>query len=322
MSRCKVFTMTSEGRETGVAKHSWFGGFLARVVVPGYIAAGAVMKFLTGSPADLPDVVRRLAGTDAASLYQVFLMVVCTELVLAALLVMHRRWASVLAALSLTVFCVVLVIQIAQGGTSCGCFGAVKVSPWAMLGIDAVLLALVVIFRRKPLAPDISSWRWVWITMVSAGLIVAVFGAERRGWQGRYSGTYTLDTHTWMGRSWETLNVFNFTPSAPDGRTYSPATFTEDRQVWVFYRRTCPHCHETIKKLAEQKASEAVKSRLVVVDLPYEAGVEERYGMTPREAPCEDCTKLRAVDGTGYTATVPVVVTFVRGVVTDVRVGN
>ncbi|MBX9736171.1 MAG: hypothetical protein K2X32_04530, partial [Phycisphaerales bacterium] len=86
------------------------------------------------------------------------------------------------------------------------------------------------------------------------------------------------------------------------------------------YRRTCPHCFDTIQALSEAKQD--VKTRLVVVDLPMLPGVEEALKMQPFEAPCSACDKLRLIEGIQYEAPVPVVVTFQRGVVIDIRVGK
>jgi hypothetical protein len=295
--------------------------WLVRFIVPLWILTGAGFKYLAGSVSDLPPIYRFMPGAkDPGVLQQAFLITVAIELLIVVLLLTHRRYARALAIGVLSVFCVVLIDALAFGSASCGCFGSVKVSPWVMLGIDVALLAGAIFLPGAKAIPDIGNRRWIVITLLSAALIVAVFGGVDRGYQGRFSSAQTLDLHRWMGRSWEQLAIFNFTPRAADGRLYSPATFPEDRQIWVFYRRTCPHCFDTIQALSEAKQD--VKTRLVVVDLPMMPGVEEALKMQPFEAPCSACDKLRLIEGIQYEAPVPVVVTFQRGVVIDIRVGK
>lgn len=295
--------------------------WLVRLVIPAYIAGGALLKFASGTTADLPPIMRYLPGTqDPGKLYQILLLVISAELVLAVLLALHQRWARPLAIFALTVFAGVLVHAIASGATSCGCLGSLRVSPWVMLAIDLALLVGATFLRRHAAVAEPSTARWLLMTVISGVFITMVFYGAAAGYQGRWSRSVVLDTHRWVGRNWDQLSIFNWTPRATDGRPASPATYPEDHQVWVFYRRTCPHCFQTIKSLADQPTGP--KRRLVVVDLPYPAGFEERNNMSSFEPPCTDCTKLRADEGREYAADVPIVVTFERGVVVQVQIGD
>ncbi len=295
--------------------------WLVRFIVPLWILAGSAFKYLAGSVADLPPIYAYIPGMSNPSvLQQAFLITVALELVIVVMLLLHRRYARPLAIGVLAAFCVVILHAMLSGATSCGCFGSVKISPWVVLGVDVVLLAGALFLPRAKRIPDISTSRWLVITALSALVIAGVFAGVHRGYQGRYSTAQTLDLYRWQGQPWDRLAIFNFTPRAPDGRSYSPATFPEDRQTWVFYRRTCPHCYDVIKALSEAKQD--VRTRLVVVDMPLQPGVEEALKLQPFEAPCTECDKLRLIDGPQYDAPVPVIVTFQRGVVTDVRIGR
>ncbi|CAN5866591.1 hypothetical protein BH11PLA1_BH11PLA1_10390 [soil metagenome] len=300
--------------------------WLVRFIVPAYIAFGAVMKYATGSAADLPAAARLIPGSrDLGVLQQVFLISICLELTVVVLLLLHRRWARPLAIVVLAGFAAILIYQLALNAGNCGCFGSSRVSPWMVLGIDGVLLLGAAFLPAARRIPDISFVRWMIITALSGLLIATVFAGVNKGWQGRWSTAQHLDAHRWQGRTWQQIPMFAYTPRAADQRPASPATYPEDHQTWVFYRRTCPHCYDTIQALSaehEQARKSGVKERLVVVDLPYPDGFEEANGMTPREAPCTDCTKLVALPGTEYKAAVPLVVTFERGVVTGVKLGQ
>ena len=108
-----------------------------------WVLTGAIIKIGWGTPADLPGVIRGLASSERGQDI-LFMSVVAVETLIGvtALIAPRLGWPAIVSAL--TVFCGVLVKQIADGETSCGCFGsAVVVPPWLMLGIDGALLAIL-----------------------------------------------------------------------------------------------------------------------------------------------------------------------------------
>ena len=70
------------------------------------------------------------------------------------------RWIGVAM---LTAFVPVLVGDLLLGASSCGCFGAVKVSPWVTLVMDVTFfLGLLLLGRREPrlaLTPNLPTSR-------------------------------------------------------------------------------------------------------------------------------------------------------------------
>lgn len=295
--------------------------WLVRLVLPAYLISGAAMKFLTGSPSSLPVLIRKLDGSGLPlNQLLLFLVVVCIELTLGFFLLLHRRWAWPLGVIVLIALTGVAAHQTFSGEATCGCFGSFFVPSWATLAIDAALLVLAMVLPRAKWPADISSARWVAIMLTTAGALALVYFAHQSGYQGKFSSRYIARAETWQGRKWDALDIFDRLPMAPDSRVFSPATFPEDDQVWVFYRRTCPHCDVAIRELLGETLTG--KRRVVLVDLPYPKGFEEANGMTPFPIDCPDCEKLRALDGIEYDVRVPMIIRFNRGIVVGITLGT
>jgi len=113
-----------------------------------WILGVALIKLVAGSPADIPIFIRENPLSQALGEQLNFQLIVATELAfsLVALLVPRIGWWLVSALL--TVFVGVLLKLIAEGSTSCGCFGgAISLSPYAMLAIDGSLFAFLLFTR-------------------------------------------------------------------------------------------------------------------------------------------------------------------------------
>src|SRR5262245_56227487 len=103
-------------------------------LVAAWVITGASYKLFSGSPNDLPPVVREfILGPDLT-----FRLAIAIELSIAltAILWPHVGWK--LLALQLAVFLAILVQLMASGEASCGCFGSkVTIKPVTMFLIDA-----------------------------------------------------------------------------------------------------------------------------------------------------------------------------------------
>lgn len=125
------------------------GGGLAAACVRAaalWVAFVATVKLLKGSPNDLPRVVQNFIDMDLGLKFQV---VVAIELAVVVLALLRPRWAWPFLVGMFALFVGLLAKLIADGETSCGCFGgAIKVPPVAMLAIDG--LCLVAILATRP----------------------------------------------------------------------------------------------------------------------------------------------------------------------------
>lgn len=212
-----------------------------------WILAGCLLKAFLGTPADLPEIVRRaplpLGTTFALALgIEAFIG-------LATLLRPGRAWP--LAELLLIAFSVVLVTQITAGAHSCGCFGpTIPVPPWLMLALDLVFTVLLFISCPWRLA---RGGRTDWI-VAGAAIVFAValpLAANREAAPGG-AGTPTglrrwteLDVAKWTGKKIRETDLAKWTDltDARDG-------------VWLIYRDSCEVCAECLVRMAAIEVGE------------------------------------------------------------------
>ena len=113
-----------------------------------WILGVASIKLLAGSPADIPIFIRENPIGNALGEQLTFQLIVATEVSFSLIALRSPRIGWWLMSALLTVFVGVLLKLIGEGATSCGCFGgAVKLSPFAMLGIDGTLFAFLLFTR-------------------------------------------------------------------------------------------------------------------------------------------------------------------------------
>lgn len=138
------------------------GVVLTRLVVPGWILAGAFFKYQSADPRLLPSKTvlpltpEWLPTDDPLAAWLAIL--ITAELFLALVMLLLPCLARLTAAVTLGVFCAVLLGEMVQGNlANCGCLGASSPPPWVMLAIDLTLLAGVLFIfppaRRRTTKP-------------------------------------------------------------------------------------------------------------------------------------------------------------------------
>jgi len=142
------------------------GSIVCRGLVPLWLATGAAIKLAERSPMLMPSPVRdglkAVAGAlgrgseaeFAAFLDQALRVIVAGEFILAAAMIALPALSRRIAIPVLSLFVVILLMVVARGEASCGCFGSKGPSPAVVLAGDALLLALAVGLR--PLAPQMT----------------------------------------------------------------------------------------------------------------------------------------------------------------------
>jgi hypothetical protein len=116
------------------------------VAVPAcWLIAGGATKLLLATPGDLPGLVREATPF---GLETTFRLAVGVELAVGLAALLRPRAFAPLVGLLLVGFGAVLGAQVAEGATSCGCFGGrLHVPPLLMAGLDAGMLALLLAGR-------------------------------------------------------------------------------------------------------------------------------------------------------------------------------
>ena len=250
--------MTSGFESSGIAKA---GGAvavtLARVVVPLWLLAGAVLKLVDASPSHLPVALIQWMGALGVDLAFVLRFSIAVELVVVGVMWLLPRLARPVGIAMLVSFLPVLIGDVALGASSCGCFGPVQVHPGVTLAMDlGFLLGLWLLGRRveRLATPASLPTR----NVVAAGVwglasVALAFGLTTGGGSpapaaeaaseavaaaaaGPVEGYYLPRYADWIGKAWSELPIAGWIVGAPPDLDVGP-------RLVLFYRKDCEHCH-------------------------------------------------------------------------------
>ena len=239
-----------------------------------WVLAGAVMKLLWGSAADLPKLIRDLPIDSLIT----FRVAVAAELSIALLALLRPRWSWLLVLVLLVIFNVTLVYQVVEGETSCGCFGRkFDVAPEIVLGIDVVLLVLLLLSRPWTSPGSDATGGFLAIAVV-AGAVVLPWVLDREVQNPDEVGGGGLPAHVHLDmESWKGERV-----AATRLGPWIKGEELPGSALWVLYRDSCPVCADILSWLATMEDGER---ELVLVRLPdREPGEAKKVGTKPQGA--------------------------------------
>ncbi len=349
----------------GPPRAAWAGqlGFvLARLAVPAWVATGATFKLVERNPLLLPkplfDLVRAGDGTLGMAglewLDFALRSFVAIEFVLVAIMVFMPGLARRAALLILGIFIATLLAlivplwasegfgKVLQG--SCGCFGESGPNPVLMLGADAVLFVLVLLFpppqpitsatapHSVGLARGASLAALVGLALAITSFLVPARGtilvdppvmpAPAPGEDETAPSPPAVPTAT-QAAPWpampSTMQAFYMPEfadwvgtrlgSQPEAALIMPAPPVDIQHgVWniVFYREDCDHCHE----LLGSYFSPAVRHPTLCIAIP------DTEPDAALEMPCEECQLRSLAKGPQYVLSTPVLLRLEDGIVT------
>jgi len=297
---------------------------LARVVVPLWLATGAVLKLMDLSPAHLPAAIIKWFGGNGIDLLFVLRLSIAAELIVAGVMVLLPPLARWIGVAMLATFLPVLIGDLALGASSCGCYGAIEVNPWVTLVIDVTfLLGLLILGRREPrlaMTRDLPTLKVLIAGVWSLLCVVVAFGlsapaATVNGGSEDGSvevgsgvarampanGYYMPQYQDWIGRQFRELEVASWTMNLPDD-------LENGLQYIIFYRKDCEHCHE----LMELYFSGSLDTPATAIAVP------ERGGFPTENLQAFDCPECRLAElpaGIDWFLQTPVLVRLLDGVV-------
>jgi hypothetical protein len=296
---------------------------LAWVVVPLWLAAGAVLKLVELSPAHLPAAVIKWCGAFGFDLMFVLRFSIAGELIVAGVMVLLPSLARWVGVAMLTAFVPVLIGDLALGASSCGCFGSVTVNPWVTLVTDVTFLFVLLVFGRRdprleitrhlPTSRVFIAGAWILLSVfVAFGLKAptpvadAANNASNAATIGAAQalpaeGYYIPQYGDWIGRPFRELDVASWVSKLPDDIDFGP-------QYVIFYRKDCEHCHE----LMEVYFSGSLEKPTTAIAVPERDGFPTE-NLQPFA--CPDCRVAELPAGIDWFLQTPVLVRLMDGVV-------
>ena len=300
------------------------GGFIAvvfaRVLVPLWLGAGAVLKLMDLSPAHLPAALIKWCGEAGMDLMFVLRFSIASELIVVGVMVLLAPLARWIGIAVLLTFIPVLIGDLALGASSCGCFGAVKVSPWVTLVTDVTfLIGLVFLGRREPRLALTRVLSTPWVLAAGAWSLLSValaFGiaapvtntdggsasvAGNSGPPLPADGYYMPQYPDWIGQPFNQLDVAFWAGNLPDDLDFGS-------QYVIFYRKDCEHCHE----LMEIHFSGSLEHPTTAIAVPERDGFPTE-NLQPFN--CPECRLAELPAGIDWFFQTPVLVRLTDGVV-------
>ncbi len=295
---------------------------LARVVIPLWFFAGAVLKLVDLSPTHLPAVVISWAGWLGVDLMFVLRYSIAVELVVVVVMVLMAPLARLTGLLMLAAFMPVLAGDILMGASSCGCFGALKVNPWITLVMDVTFFVLLAILGRgEPRLrwrPSVDAARVAAAGFLCLVSVAIAFGlrapAPPPNGNGKTApdpanvvaqlpsdGYYLPEYQTWVGRPFRDLELAAWIRDLPPD-------LESGQQYVMFYRKDCEHCHE----LMEIHFAGEAPAPTTVVAVPERDGwpTENLQGL-----PCGSCRQAELPMGVDWFIKTPALVRLSNGIV-------
>ncbi|MBG85130.1 MAG: hypothetical protein CMJ40_11375 [Phycisphaerae bacterium] len=326
------------------------GTLVVRVVVPAWILAGVLLKFGSRDPALMPKQFRGIAHGMSLDLKTTLAIVLIIEICAIAVMLFNRNWSRLTALLMLSVFVIVLAMELITGNmTNCGCLGSYSPPPWVMLLIDCVLLLLVITMNPSPLgmkcmtrlgniqafvmAAVASTIAVIWVLdkPVVAGSTLPAPTAEavvNDGDESIVTGNISTEkevygdaasTDTTPARDWYELDTTDWVGQNVmdiDLVKYTrglPDDLEQGEQYLIYYSRTCDHCQMLLE--FHFGFGSPVPTTLVAVPENQEGFATE--GLL--ENPCLDCRLAELPPGVNWIMTPPVVMALRDGEVICVK---
>lgn len=310
--------MTNSGGRPAGRLRSAIAVLVARVAIPLWLGAGAVLKLVDGSPSNLPAALVKWLGGIGVDLRFVLELSIAAELVVAGVMVLVPGLARPVGIAMLAAFVPVLIGDLALGASSCGCFGAVQVPPWVTLATDVAFLVCLVVVARGVAAlrvpPSLPTRHVVAAGLWSAVSIAVAFfpaqaaspapAAERRATEqpaAPAEGYFLPVYDEWIGRRFDELDIAGWIRGLPED-------IGTGQQLVLFYRLDCEHCHE----LMEVYFAGEPPAPTTAVAVPERAGFPTE-GLQPFV--CGACRLAELPSGVDWFLQTPVLVSLADGVV-------
>jgi hypothetical protein len=291
----------------------WTGTLLVRLIVPFWILFGAITKVLGSTPKSLPrsilDAGESIGFTDHFLLLSVLTAI---EFFFIGLMLFIPKLARKAAITILSIFLLVLCVEIYNGAESCGCLGEHSLDPKVMFLIDfALLLGICLCTPRSNSCASnrkncgtillfffvISTWGFTFVRIHNA------HNASTSITQGSLPASwYPRDLSSWAGTSIDDVDLFSFVE-------HWPHDLREGKQYVIFYGRNCDHCEQLLYMHFEFD----LRAPTTLVAIPE--SIDGFIGDDAFDNPCFDCDVTELPIGVDWIIGTPLVVAIENGII-------
>lgn len=311
-------TRTETTTEAGSQAAALIAVLLARVVVPLWLVTGGVLKWLDGSPANLPLALVKGLGGIGVDLMFVLQFSIAVELAVGGVMLLLPSISRPLGLAMLAAFLPVLVADLALGAGSCGCFGAVQVHPAVTTAVDLVfLLALWWCGRglaRLAVTDVLPTGRVVAAGLWTVASFAFAFGLAAPGQTAAAArppspstaslpaeGYYMPQFASWVGQRWSEVPLAAWVRGMP-------ADLDSGTRYILLYRKDCEHCHE----LMEAYFTGPLTWPTTAIAVPERDGFPV-VGVQPFV--CDECTTAELPAGIDWFIATPALIRLSEGVI-------
>ncbi len=302
------------------------GQILSRIMVPAWVLVGALFKLYENTPGLLPkETILKVANDLGFNLNLLLAVLIGLEFFAVGVMLCVGKLARPMAIFMLSVFCLILLGEMALGNlSSCGCLGANSPPPWVMLLIDGALLFGVVVFNPSPLIPaQPARWPLVPAAVITVGgfvmSFVVVMGAARPvppppappiPVPGGATAVvpvkpywFSSDVTVWVGKPWTEVDLFSYMATKPSG-------LDSGTRYVVFYNRTCDHCEDMFR---DDLTDPQLAAMVTAIEVP--ASKTQLTSPNAWVMPMNDCELLALPVGCDWIITSPLTLRIVDGIV-------
>lgn len=253
-------------------------GLLAPLVFAAALIVGAGLKLDAARVSEALGVDHPITPDSNVLQAKEWVTAICIfELSLATLLIVGW-WDSVVRWLSILTLCLFLaysILQVVAGSHSCGCFGTVVVSPWAVMAFDSTMIVVFYFIRPRSIGNFLSAR----IRMGLGGICVAallsiVIWVEARPlnlatWSGDGSIQFAagdrvvLTPERWVGRPFPLWNAFE------RSQEELGAPLRSGSWIVLFIHAGCPKCeNELLSLLGDNTTVNADRGSVAIIEVP------------------------------------------------------
>lgn len=237
------------------------------------------------------------------------------EFVIAVWLVSGVCWRQVqlVAGVLFLLFSVANLLKIITGAESCGCFGAVEISPWytlianigAILALSLVASPVLSLPRRHDVIKLLSILVGGFILYAVMTNMIRVVSNSANSPVMDAEGKMIFDKDHWIGHQMNLKNVVEIDANLATG-------------IWVvvFIRSNCAKCVYNLprqKNLAEEMARQGKTPRVAFIDLQRHHPLDDAG-----DAVCPSCAYGGLKEGRNLPIETPTIILINNGVVTRV----